>query len=167
MIAAIRVTAASRLRLSTCGEARKDSSLLIYAGCNVGYLGQNEELVRTAKSEGLGFWTGCYAGVLLVAVRSNGDVTGCLTMPHVLVAGNLREKTLREIWTAEETFAYNRRFDRSLLGGGCASCEEADICRGGCRTMSYYITGSLYSDPCCELRDREQAGELSPTEVAS
>jgi len=140
---------------------REDSNLLTYVGCNVGYLGPNEEMVRTAKSEGLGFWTGCYAGVLLVAIRSNGDVTGCLTMPPELVAGNIREKALCEIWTTEEAFAYNRRFDRESLGGDCVSCEQADICRGGCRTMSYYLTGSLHSNPCCELRNSKPASKLS------
>jgi radical SAM protein with 4Fe4S-binding SPASM domain len=143
----------------------KRSRVLIYAGCNVGYLGHNEERVRAAKAEGLGFWTGCYAGVLLVAIRSNGDVTGCLTMPPGFVAGNTREKALREIWGDGDAFAYNRHFDRSLLRGGCVACEQADICRGGCRTMSYYITGSLFSDPCCELLASNQEIVISQTEV--
>jgi len=134
---------------------RSQSGLRIYAGCNVGYLGTNEERIRTAESEGLGFWTGCYAGVLLVAIRSNGDVTGCLTMPSELVAGNLRDKNLRDIWKDGVAFAYNRSFSRSSLGGECASCEQSDICKGGCRTMSYYLTGSLHRDPCCELQSEE------------
>jgi radical SAM protein with 4Fe4S-binding SPASM domain len=144
---------------------RERTSLRVYAGCNIGYLGQNEERVRTAKTEGLGFWTGCYAGVLLVAIRSNGDITGCLTMPPDFTEGNIREKNLYEIWTSGDAFVYNRRFDRSMLRGACASCEQADICRGGCRTMSYYITGLLHCDPCCELQANKQEGEVSQIEV--
>ncbi|MDZ7860637.1 MAG: radical SAM protein [Candidatus Krumholzibacteriota bacterium] len=133
-------------------EVQDNSNLLTYAGCNVGYLGDKEEVIRTARNEGLGFWTGCYAGVLMVGIRSNGDVTGCLTMPDELTAGNLRDKSLKEIWEDNDSFSYNRTFDRKFLAGDCAACEQSDICRGGCRTMSYYLTGGLYGDPCCELQ---------------
>ena len=132
------------------------SRLRIYAGCNVGYLGVHEELVRAKDSNGLKFWTGCYAGILLVSIRSNGDVTGCLTMPSELTAGNLKNKTLTEIWENDDAFFYNRAFSPTSLSGGCAACGQSDICRGGCRTMSYYLTGALYNDPCCELRVRKK-----------
>ena len=157
-------TTARRL-VSFISDMRDKSSLRIYAGCNVGYLGNDEERIRTAESEGLGFWTGCYAGVLLVAIRSNGDVTGCLTMPSELSAGNLRKKSLSQIWADDTAFAYNRSFDRGLLSGQCALCEQADICRGGCRTMSHYLTGSLHGDPCCELQVADESGSLSQEEV--
>ena len=155
----------AKMLVDFISDIREESGLHIYAGCNVGYLGNNEETIRTAGSEGLGFWTGCYTGVLLVAIRSNGDVTGCLTMPSELVAGSLRENSLREIWNKRGAFPYNRTFDKTLLGGGCTFCEQADICRGGCRTMSFYLAGSLHSDPCCELQAGEQASQFSHEEV--
>jgi radical SAM protein with 4Fe4S-binding SPASM domain len=128
------------------------SNLQMYAGCNLGYLGVNDEFIRTANQEGLGFWSGCYAGVYLVAIRSNGDVTGCLTMPPEWTEGNLKATSLNEIWNSRRAFLYNRQFSRLELGDNCVSCNQSDFCRGGCRSMSYYMTGSKYNYPCCELQ---------------
>jgi len=133
-------------------NAKKTSGINVYAGCNVGYFGREEETIRSPKNNGLDFWTGCYAGVLLVAIRSNGDVTGCLTMPEELTEGNLRKKTLAKIWNNPEAFKYHRQFTEDLLTGYCSNCEYGQLCRGGCRTMSYYMTGSLFDDPCCSHR---------------
>lgn len=133
-------------------DSKKENYINIYAGCNVGYFGNEEEIIRTPEGSGLGFWTGCYAGILLVAIRSNGDVTGCLTMPEELTEGNLRDKSLAEIWKNPEAFKYHRQFTKDLLTGYCSKCEYGQLCRGGCRTMSYYMTGSLFDDPYCSHR---------------
>ena len=137
---------------SFISSTRDRDDIRVYAGCNIGYFGDEEENLRTVQGQGIGFWTGCYAGVLLVAIRSNGDVTGCLTMPEELTEGNVREKSLPEIWNAQEAFSYHRGYDDSVLTGYCASCEFGQLCRGGCRTMSYYSTGSLFDDPHCCFR---------------
>ena len=133
-------------------NTKEKSDINVYAGCNVGYFGNEEEQIRKTNNKGIDFWTGCYAGILLVAIRSNGDVTGCLTMPEKLTEGNLREKSLAEIWNNPEAFKYHRQFTEDLLTGFCATCEYGQLCRGGCRIMSYYMTGSLFDDPCCSHR---------------
>lgn len=45
------------------------------------------------------------------------------------VEGNLRAKSLRDIWRRADAFAYNRRFNVEQLGG---FCRFRDVCRGGC-----------------------------------
>jgi len=128
------------------------SPVHMYAGCTLGYFSDQEDRIRTPHGEGLGFWTGCYAGVLMVAIRSNGDVTGCLTMPEELTEGNVRERSLEAIWHADGAFGYNRDFRKELLSGFCAECQFGELCRGGCRSISHYTTGSLFNDVHCHFR---------------
>jgi len=152
--------------LKFIARAKKEQKRIkLYPGCNVGYFGQADlESISTAPEQA-GLWTGCYAGVLLVAIRSNGDVTGCLTMPDSMSAGNVRKDTLKDIWNRAERFAYNRTFSEDSLSGYCGSCQYGKVCRGGCRSMSYYATGSLFGDPYCEHRLEKQGYSESKGEL--
>ena len=70
--------------------------------------------------------------------------------------GNLREKSLREIWEAPGAFAYNRGFEPSMLTGACAECEYGRWCAGGCRSYNYFVHGRLYEAPFCARNMREE-----------
>jgi radical SAM protein with 4Fe4S-binding SPASM domain len=94
-------------------------------------------------------WRGCAAGVASVGIRSDGRVTGCLSMPDQIVDGDLRELDLWDIWFNENAFAYSRHFSMSELGPECEGCEHAETCRGGCSSMSYGCTGQFHNDPYC------------------
>lgn len=94
-------------------------------------------------------WRGCAAGLASVGIRSDGRVTGCLSMDEELVEGDLRERDLWDIWFDETAFPYSRHFSPAYLGPGCASCALAEQCRGGCTSMSYGCTGRLHNDPFC------------------
>ena len=63
--------------------------------------------------------------------------------------GNLRERSLKDIWEDPDAFAYNRKFSQDLLTGACASCKEAYHCAGGCRSYNYFVHGKLYENPAC------------------
>ena len=63
--------------------------------------------------------------------------------------GNLREKSLREIWENPDGFAYNRKFKRSMLTGPCADCKHGAYCAGGCRSYNFFVHGKLYEAPRC------------------
>jgi radical SAM protein with 4Fe4S-binding SPASM domain len=114
----------------------------IYVGHNIGYFGKPESALRAADVE-LPFWLGCRAGCQIIGIESGGDVKGCLSLPssvhgeHRFVEGNLREKSLREIWERADGFAYNRRFQVEQLGGFCRRCRFRDVCRGGCSWGSW------------------------------
>jgi radical SAM protein with 4Fe4S-binding SPASM domain len=100
-------------------------------------------------------WNGCYAGVSVLGIRSNGDVVGCLTLPDNYIEGNIRDKSVIDIWNDPDTFAYNRKFKKEDLGKLCKDCRYGKSCKGGCTSRSTSITGMSHNDPHCFYR-REQ-----------
>ena len=58
------------------------------------------------------------------------------------VEGNVRQKSLRDIWNRADAFAYNRLFKEEQLGGFCRVCRFRDVCRGGCSWASYAQGGA-------------------------
>lgn len=92
---------------------------------------------------------------------SDTMIKGCTSLySDEFIEGNVREKSLREIWEKEGNFAYNRNFDRSMLNGKCANCNKGDLCRAGCRSSSYYSTGNLHESFYCCYPFKETACRL-------
>lgn len=112
---------------------------------DIGYYGMPEQGLRDDGGE-LPFWLGCRAGCQVVGIESSGNVKGCLSMPSSMhgekrfVEGNLREKSLAEIWKAGDAFAYNRQHSEASLTGFCRVCRFRDFCRGGCTWTVYCNT---------------------------
>ena len=125
-------------------------------GDNCGYYGPHEREIRKGRP---GFWTGCMAGVQVMGIESNGNVKGCLSLPcEAFVEGNIRQRSLAEIWSDPSAFAYTRQFVPEQLGGFCASCRHGLICRGGCSWMAYAASGKVGDNPFCEHRVRSLRG---------
>jgi len=99
----------------------------IVSGADVfGYLGD-------MGSEVQGPWWGCHAGMQGLGLGSDGTVRGCLSLQlDQFIEGNTHERSLKEIWNDRNSFAYNRRFDCSMLSGHCKECLYASVCKGGC-----------------------------------
>ncbi|MBO4390375.1 MAG: radical SAM protein [Lachnospiraceae bacterium] len=115
---------------------------------NIGYYTENESILR-GRSVYPGF-RGCAAGLSSIGIDSVGNVRGCESMyDDSFIEGNLREKTLEEIWNDPEAFAYNRKFDPSMLTGRCRECEKSMICAGGCRSYNHFVHGKMYESPGC------------------
>jgi radical SAM protein with 4Fe4S-binding SPASM domain len=118
----------------------------ICVGHNIGYFGNPEPVLRAADIA-LPFWLGCRAGCQVIGIESGGDVKGCLSLPssvhgeHRFVEGNVREKSLRDIWNRADAFAYNRLFKEAQLFGFCRVCRFRDVCRGGCSWATYAQDG--------------------------
>jgi radical SAM protein with 4Fe4S-binding SPASM domain len=110
----------------------------------IGYYTACEPILR-----GKNIWTGCYAGVLTMGIDSNGDVKGCSCLPREFVAGNLRRRSLADIWADESGFAYNTDWQEGNLTGACAECPYRRVCRAGCTCLAYSVTGSIYENPYC------------------
>jgi|GEM_PF-61622 len=112
------------------------------AADDIGYYGMAEQGLRDDGGE-LPFWIGCRAGCQVVGIESNGNVKGCLSLPSSMhgesrfLEGNLREKSLAEIWKGPDAFAYNRKHDEDKLTGFCRVCRYRDFCRGGCTWTVY------------------------------
>ncbi len=136
-------------------KAMKDDRVPVRVTDTIGYYTELEPVIRVREKEkALPFWTGCYAGCLLMGIESNGGVKGCPSMGRDFIAGNVRTESLAAIWGDEERFAYNTRWDESKLTGFCATCEFRKLCRAGCTTMAYAVTGTIYENPYCLYRVR-------------
>ena len=104
-------------------------------------------------------WNGCAAGMETLGIRSNGDIVGCLILDDSFIEGNLRDRSLREIWTDGSAFGYNRNFTVDMLEGRCSGCEHGARCRAGCRDHAVGFTGSRFEAPFC-LHRLERDGHL-------
>ncbi len=125
----------------------KDRFFYIGAADNIGYFTEEEEYVRGVKGA---VFKGCGAGLRSIGIDSIGNVRGCESMyDDRFIEGNLREKTLEDIWTDPGAFFYNRAFDGSMLTGACVDCAYGFKCAGGCRSYNYFTTGKLYENPLC------------------
>ena len=114
---------------------------------NIGYYTGQEGSLRGNKG---GVFSGCSAGLTSIGIDSVGNVKGCEALyDERFSEGNLREKTLREIWESPDSFAYNRHFWKEMLTGKCKTCEHGHICAGGCRSYNYFVHGKMYESPFC------------------
>lgn len=93
---------------------------------------------------------GCLAGNGYCFVSHKGDVYPCGYLP--LLAGNVRERSFRQIYQESELFQMLR--DYSRLEGKCGACEFVKIC-GGCRARALSMTGNvLAEEPFCTYQPR-------------
>ncbi|MFH2006403.1 MAG: radical SAM protein [bacterium] len=123
--------------------------LFVQAADNIGYMSRNEPRLRTGIGEPTEFFPGCQAGLGVVGITSNGTVRGCLSLPPDADEGSIRERTLTGIWNDPEAFAYNRRFRLEDLHGPCAGCPFGKVCRGGCTSLAYAVTGRPHGNRHC------------------
>ena len=130
----------------------------VVAADNVGYFGEHEQTLRGQSGARIPFWVGCRAGLEVLGIESHGDVKGCLSLPSELngrrdfVEGNVRERSLVDIWHDPGAFAYTRRFRPDDLAGDCKGCEYGEICRGGCTFASVGAHGHPHRYPHCYYR---------------
>ena len=104
-------------------------------------------------------WKGCQAGISTLGIRSNGDVTGCSILPDQFIEGNVKKRTLKQIWDDPACCSYNRQFQVQDLQGKCKGCKYGEICRAGCMDHALAYTGTIYEYPFC-LYDMERRGEI-------
>ena len=98
-------------------------------------------------------WRGCQAGLRVLGIESDGTIKGCLSIHgDGFEEGNVREKSLKEIWESKNGFLYNRRFSPDKLSGICKDCKWGAICRGGCTEKALTCTGNPYESPYCLYR---------------
>jgi len=95
-------------------------------------------------------WQGCPAGQYSLGIEANGNVKGCLSLQSdSFVAGNVRERSILDIWNDDSAFAYTRQYDTSLMQGQCGKCESARDCKAGCLGMAYSLHNTIYENTYC------------------
>lgn len=93
---------------------------------------------------------GCLAGQLICLIDVDGNVLPCSYFN--LPAGNVREKSFREIWEGSELFRDLRDFKK--YKGRCGACEYVNVC-GGCRARAYSVYGDyLEEEPFCSYKPK-------------
>lgn len=108
---------------------------------NIGYMTKDDPVLRTPPRISSRCWLGCFAGLRVVGITSDGNVKGCLALPDEAVEGNILHESLEAIWNDPTRFAYNRSFEPAALSGDCATCKFGNICRGGCTAAAMTIHG--------------------------
>ena len=136
-------------RIQALASRVKSSGLTINAANNLGYYGPVETDIRYE------YWKGCGAGRHVLGIESNGDIKGCPSLPSKpYVGGNIREQTLKDIWSTKQ-LAFARSDRATELWGYCKSCYYASICKGGCSWTSHTLLGKRGNMPYCYHRALE------------
>jgi radical SAM protein with 4Fe4S-binding SPASM domain len=94
-------------------------------------------------------WLGCQAGIVTLGIQSNGNILGCLALSDPFIEGNVRQRSLQDIWNDENSFSYARQVQKNDLGDNCKNCPFRSRCKGGCSAVSYSLTGKLHQGPYC------------------
>jgi radical SAM protein with 4Fe4S-binding SPASM domain len=162
--------------LPTLGRLAATGGPVVRIGDSVGFFSEAERALRGATCE-QGHWTGCYAGCQAIGLQSDGGVKGCLSLqPRAgesdpFIEGNLRERSLADIWHAPGAFAYNREPNAVALTDACASCTHRALCRGGAKCVAYAYTGTLGCDPMCYMQaagaKASERSRIWPTSAAA
>ena len=126
-----------------------DSHIRIQLCDDIGYYSPFEGFLR-GNIMGNGYFNGCGAGLCSIGIDSIGNVRGCESMyDDCFIEGNLRERSLKDIWEDTNSFLYNRNFSMDLLTGYCHTCEYGKMCAGGCRSYNYFVHKKMYEAPSC------------------
>lgn len=137
----------------------KEGRLSIAVADNIGYYDEHEPVLRGSLRKHNAFWTGCAAGCRLVAVCADGEIKGCPSHPRSFAVGNIRQRSFTDIWKDKDLFAYNTNWNEDLLEGECAKCSFRRICRAGCTSMAFAVTGTIYDNPFCAQRVKKKNSE--------
>ncbi len=141
-----------RFVADTAWNDAANRSFYIGIADNIGYYTPEETLIRGIR--GLRY-NGCSAGLTTLGIDSVGNVRGCESMyDERFNEGNLRERSLLDIWMDENAFRYNRQFSPDMLTGKCAGCPCGPVCAGGCRSYNWFTTGKLYENILCARREK-------------
>jgi AdoMet-dependent heme synthase len=133
-------------------ERMKKSKLEFKATCAPPYYriirqkAKEEGRTISVKTDGMSAMTrGCLAGTGVCFISNTGNVQPCGYLS--LIAGNVNEKSFKEIW--EESKLFKELRDISNLKGKCGACGYKTVC-SGCRARAFFETGDyLDEEPYC------------------
>ena len=148
---AVSVAFSAKEVLRFVAETAPSAPFRVGVADNIGYYTPEEGRLRGAPNAR---FEGCSAGLTTLGIDSVGNVRGCESMyDERFIEGNLRERSLADIWTEQSAFAYNRNFTTELLTGACEACKHGEVCAAGCRSYNYFTTGRLYENCLCAIKE--------------
>lgn len=119
----------------------------VFLADTIGYYSKKEILSRQMAYQCKEFpvWDGCNAGINSLGIRHNGDIVGCLSIrDSQFTEGNIRARSVVDIWNDSNSFAWRRHFSLDKMTGFCKTCIYAEKCLGGCTNMRLCTKGSIY-----------------------
>lgn len=139
---------------------RKKNRMEVCVCDNIGLYCYFEPLIRDNP------FRGCVGGKYAVGIQADGEIRGCLSIIGCEHAreGNLRERSLKEIWNDPNCFKVYRNKTVDQLTGFCAKCEYKEYCMGGCNGLAWSLTGDFTENPLCLHKYEIEAGLKEPTE---
>ncbi len=102
------------------------------------------ELFSADSSDNMYPLSGCGATLNSLTILPEGTVVPCDRMQN-FVLGNVREKSISEIWhSSPQIKRFRERFNKTLRDiEECADCEYKNKCTGGCPAIPFYLEGNL------------------------
>ncbi len=158
-------------KLGALGLAGRTAGVRLWPGNNIGYFGPHEDDLRGRVTRGAHF-TGCAAGHRTLGIEADGAIKGCPSLPtSAYTGGNVRERTIRDIWDSSRELSFTRE-RRIELWGGCGGCYYAEVCRGGCTWTAHVFFDKPGNNPYChhralELDERGLRERLERVEAAA
>lgn len=132
----------------------RERGLFIQPANNIGYFGPYESTIRNVVEDEI-HWHGCNAGDTIFGIEADGTIKSCPGLPRVYAGGNVRDKSLREIWETAEPLAMTRRRTVDDLWGFCHGCYYAEVCMAGCTWTAHALFGRPGNNPMCHYRALE------------
>jgi radical SAM protein with 4Fe4S-binding SPASM domain len=107
----------------------------------------------------------CALGRRTLRIAPNGDVHPCPTYP--IPAGNLRERSLRDIWAGGPLLDRLRATRVRDLHGDCAGCSQSGFCNR-CAAMALIEEGDLLGPyrEACRVADAKARAAGLPSQPA-
>lgn len=131
-----------------CFQTSREGRIKIFPADCIGYYDLKEQEVRQASYQTSNtLWDGCNAGIRGFGLLHNGDIIGCTSVrDRQFIEGNLRERSLSDIWNDEQSFAWRRGMKKEQLSGNCKRCIYGSRCLGGCTNTRLTTQNTIYGE---------------------
>jgi len=138
------------VRTESLGRAEKDRGLVISDKKFAQLLNEHRgeiQFLDSHDSSSYRDWTtpACGIGNAMMFIDAYGNASLCPTLTQEqnpeFLAGNIRKKSIKEIWEKSDVFD---RF-RIIQCRKVKECKFREICSGGCRSRAYLLTDDINS----------------------
>lgn len=132
-----------------CYNTSNEGRIRVYPADCIGYYNKKELAVRqkSFQTQQYPLWDGCNAGIRSFGMLQNGDILGCTSIRNKeFIEGNIRERSLLDIWDDQNSFMWRRNLTKDQLSGDCAVCKYGAKCLGGCPNTRLTMGKSIYAE---------------------
>jgi radical SAM protein with 4Fe4S-binding SPASM domain len=119
---------------------------------SIGYYGEHERTIRRGFEDRDRFFLGCVGAWRVLGITADGKVKPCSMNPRSFAVADLREESLESIWNDTDRLSFQTHWDPDKLEGYCRECKYRHLCRAGCTSMAYGLSGTIYNNPYCIYR---------------